>query len=121
MIKLDGIEKKDLFETCVKFFCDLLGIDIPCHLHIFVDDDLQVNGQCFYNGHDEFMVVLKNREEGHMLVTLAHELTHVKQYKCDNLEDRFDSSVPYQDRWWEQEAFENEVTLVKELIKELRK
>ena len=99
----------------VKLFCNTLGISTP-NIHIFTDQTIKPNGVCYRNDETDFMIVLKERDIGQMMVTLAHELVHVKQYLVDDLSNKFDDSIPYMERWWEQEAFEKEVELTKLLI-----
>jgi Zn-dependent peptidase ImmA (M78 family) len=92
-----------------------LGIHVP-DITIFSDQTIQPNGACYRADENEFMIVLKERDEGQMMLTLAHEMVHVKQYLLDDLSDQFDEKIPYMERWWEQEAFSKEVDLMKLLI-----
>jgi hypothetical protein len=101
--------------SAVDLFCSALDIQKP-NLHIFTDSTISPNGACYRNSDDDFMIVLKERDHGDMMVTLAHEMVHVKQYLLDGLSDKWDSSIPYMERWWEQEAYEKEVELTKLLI-----
>jgi hypothetical protein len=51
-----------------------------------------------------------------MIVTLAHEMVHVKQYLKDNLAEHFTYDIPYMERWWEKEAYAMEVEITKSII-----
>jgi hypothetical protein len=103
-------------KKAVQLFCSVLGIDNPC-LHIFVDSTIKVTGACYQADKNDFMIVLQDQPcDGQMMVTLAHELVHVKQYLQNDLAAKFDATIPYMERWWEQEAYEKEVELTKLLI-----
>jgi len=103
-------------EKVVNLFCTHLGIKCPTLL-IYIDETIQANGICYQNNETEFMILLKDgRTKSEMLVTLAHELVHVKQYLKDNLAGQWDTSIPYNDRWWEQEAYVKESDLIKILL-----
>ena len=113
-VQIDGMNE-DFTYNVVKLFCRALGIDVPS-LHIFVDDTISVAGACYQNSHDDYLIALRQQDRGQMLVTLAHELVHVKQYVVDGLAEKWDTTIPYRERWWEVEAFEKEVELTKLLI-----
>lgn len=114
MIYISGFDKP-LFQKAVKLFCEKLGIAQP-RISIYADDTIVQNGMCYYDS-NEFLIFLKSgRENGQTLVTLAHEMVHVKQFLLENLENTMDLSIPYKDRWWEQEAFEKESELAQHLI-----
>jgi len=102
-------------QKAVNLFCDALKIDVP-NIHIFSDETIRPNGACYRADDNDFMIALKERDLGQMMVTLAHEMVHVKQYICDGLSEQFDNSIPYMERWWEKEAFAKEVDLMKLLI-----
>lgn len=113
-VTVEGLNES-FVKKAVKLFCDALSIDVP-NLEIFTDETINRHGVCYHAGDNSFMILLLQRDLGQMMVTLAHEMVHVKQYLIDNLEEKFDSTIPYMDRWWEKEAFEKEVTLTKLLI-----
>lgn len=119
-VLIEGNLNVDFAQKAVQFFCEHLGISVP-NLHIFTDETIQVNGACYQNDKDDYMIVLREQDYGQMIVTLAHELTHVKQYIQDQLAIHFDSTIPYLDRWWEQEAIQNEVELMTLLIEAVGK
>ena len=112
---IEGNLNKNFVSLAIDFLCDALGIPVP-NLHIFTDQTIEPCGVCYRADEKDFMIVLKERDQGHMMLTLAHELVHVKQYLKDGLSDKWDSSIPYMERWWEQEAYEKEVELTKLLI-----
>jgi hypothetical protein len=111
---IEGLDR-DFVSNVVRFFCDALGIDVP-NLHIFVDDTIAVDGVCYQNSHDDYLIALREQEVGQMIVTLAHEMVHVKQYVNDGLAEKWDATIPYRERWWEVEAYEKEVELTRMLI-----
>ena len=113
-VLIDGMNQEFIGKV-VRFFCDALGIGVP-NLHVFVDDTISVAGACYQNDHDDYLIALRQQDLGQMLVTLAHELVHVKQYVLDDLAEKWDTSIPYRERWWEVEAYEKEVELTKLLI-----
>ena len=115
-----GFTPNDLsvLNKATKFFSEILGIsgeDICVDIHCV--DVLQSTGACHQNNSEDFMISLKGQAIGHMVVTLAHELTHVKQYRLDSLGEKLDFSIPYSDRWWEQEAYDFEVWLCQLFLK----
>jgi hypothetical protein len=113
-ITVEGLNA-NFVQKAVQLFCDSLGITPP-NLEIFTDETIRPNGACYRNSDTDFMIVLKNRNAGDMMITLAHEMVHVKQYLVDDLSEKFDDTIPYMERWWEQEAFELEVALTELLI-----
>lgn len=119
-VLIEGNLNVDFAQKAVQFFCKHLGISVP-NLHIFTDETIRVNGACYQNNDDDYMIVLREQDYGQMIVTLAHELTHVKQYIQDQLGVHFDSDIPYLDRWWEKEAIQNEVELMMLLIEAVEK
>lgn len=62
-----------------------------------------------------------------VLQTIAHELVHVKQHMFDDLHKQYalnqklpeDQKVPYRETWWEKEAYDREVPLVREFIESI--
>ena len=117
MIRIDDPKlDKNFIESAVNLFCDSLGISVP-NLLIYMDETIRPNGACYRNSPEEFMILLKDgRSDAETMITLAHELVHVKQYLLDGLSEQWDASIPYMERWWEQEAYEKEVELTKLLI-----
>jgi len=114
-VVIEGNLNQKFVGLVIDFFCDALGISVP-NLHVFTDQTITPCGACYRNSDDDFMIVLKERDQGHMMVTLAHEMVHVKQFMIDGLSEQWDASVPYMERWWEKEAYHKEVELTKLLI-----
>jgi hypothetical protein len=120
-IEIFGFDAPELIHESVTFFCDVLNLK-NLNISVYADDCLKTEtGICYQVNDDEFQIVIKNRDIGHMCVTLAHELTHVKQYVKDRLSDLFDASIPYHDRWWEIEAYESEVRLTRLFVEKISK
>lgn len=66
-------------------------------------------GMCIDEDPGEFtlLVATENRTLSEVYRTIAHELVHVKQYMFDDLGSLLDSpKPPYEQRWWEREAYE---------------
>ena len=118
-LEIYGNMEKKTTNKAVVFFSSILGINIP-YLEIYTFEGGLENGSCHQNSQDEYCIFLKEREFGHMLVTLAHELTHVKQYIKDNLAECYETVTPYNDRWWEREAFEMESFLAQKMIEKVK-
>ena len=119
-ILVEGNINKEFCEKAIHFFCDALGIEPP-NLHVFTDETIVPNGACYQNADDEYMIVLNEHGNEPMMTTLAHELTHVKQYLLDDLAGCFDTSIPYMNRWWEKEAYIKEVEMTKLIIEATEK
>jgi hypothetical protein len=121
MIEILGL-KEDLILQCLNKFAKMLNIELP-NLSIFVDetDQIKVNGACYQNAPDDYMIVLKDQEnEGRIIQTLAHEMVHVKQYLKNDLASHFTYEIPYMERWWEIEAFEKEKELMLALLQDIK-
>lgn len=115
-VNIESTLKPGFVEKVIRLFCDALGISVPTLL-IYTDETITQNGICFQIYPDEFMILLKGgRSDSDMLITLAHEMVHVKQFLVDDLKKHFSADVPYHGRWWEQEAYEKEVELTQLLI-----
>lgn len=118
------IKCNSLVENFVKFICEELNIQ-PLRLTIAsYDEDDNLNGLCIDETDSEFIILIKetNRSIGEILVTIAHEMIHVKQYMKENLGWFLDNrkDIPYLDRWWEQEAFDYAVPLVEKFAKGIK-
>lgn len=117
MIEVYGLNETFIRKS-IQFFCKFLDIDIP-KITIFIDETIKANGECYKND-DEYMILLKETDDATQLMkTLAHELVHVKQYAKDDLENRFDLSIPYMNRWWEQEAYMLQTQMITDLVIEM--
>lgn len=111
-----------LVNDFVKFLCSELCI-LPRHITI-IGYDLEVNyGMCFDESEGNFTILVKEtgRDIGQIFTTIAHEMIHVKQYMTQELGRLLDEQrdVPYEQRWWEQEAYENAVPLVEKFSKKI--
>jgi hypothetical protein len=117
--KYDYVVKK-----FIEFICKELDIQ-PHRLTIAsYDEDDGNNGLCMDESDSEFIILVKEtgRSVGKILVTIAHEMIHVKQHMKENLGWYLDNhkDIPYLDRWWEKEAFENAVILVEKFAKGIK-
>ena len=85
----------------------------------------KIHGMCIDESESEFIILVNETERNltEVFVTIAHEMIHVKQYMKENLGWFLDnrSYIPYHQRWWEKEAFENAVPLVEKFAKGLNK
>jgi len=134
LVSISGLSDKKFEHAVAKastFYLDLL---LPKHLikHITVDinfvgrlDD-KATGYCEVIGHNkrnkprEFEIqIQKNKSKRYMMMTLAHEFVHLKQYAMGELDEnmcvwkgrRIASSVNYWDHPWEIEAYGREYGL----------
>jgi hypothetical protein len=109
-----------LVNPFVKFLCDELSV-LPREVTIVSEDVEGGVGLCIDVDPDSFLILVKEsgRSVGQVLTTIAHEMIHVKQYMTQELGRLLDeqSHVPYEDRWWEKEAYENAVPLVEKFVK----
>lgn len=120
MIQIIDLPEK-LILHALKIYSDCLDIALPSLIIEQVDEyDMDENGRCYFKK-DHFIILLRKRDIGHMLVTLAHELVHVKQFIKDDLASKYNPNIPYKSRWWEKEAFELESILAQKLIDNLHK
>ena len=112
-----AISNSAIVKSFVRFLCDELDIK-PKRITIAEWEELESNtiGLCIDESEDEFIILVKEktRDLSNMLVTIAHEMIHVKQYMLQNLGWFLDNNghIPYQERWWEKEAFSDAVPLV---------
>jgi uncharacterized protein YjaZ len=111
-----------LAEKFVKFLCKELCI-IPRNILIANCDIDGNNGMCIDKSEGSYMILVKqtDRNIGQIFTTIAHEMIHVKQYMTQDLGTLLDEykTVPYLDRWWEQEAFDNSVSFVEKFSKQV--
>jgi hypothetical protein len=111
-----------LVNPFVKFLCDELRVS-PREITIVSEDIDNALGLCIDVEPDVFLILVKesNRNVGEVLTTIAHEMIHVKQYMTQELGRLLDEQkhVPYEQRWWEREAYKNAVPLVEKFAKKL--
>ena len=113
-----------LADAFVQFLCDELSV-LPREITILgqdIDDGL---GLCIDITPDSFLILVKEsgRNVGQVFTTIAHEMIHVKQYMTQELGRLLDEQkdVPYEQRWWEREAYEKAVPLVEKFAKKFTK
>jgi hypothetical protein len=115
----------DLVKQFCRFICEEFNI-FPHQITIApyeVDD--QIYGLCIDESENEFLILVKqnNRKIEEIFLTIAHEMVHVKQYLKENLswflENR--SYIPYEERWWEKEAFSSSIRLLEKFVNILKK
>jgi hypothetical protein len=111
-----------LVNEFVKFLCSELSIN-PREITIVGEDISNGLGHCIDVDEESFLILVKetDRNIGQVFTTIAHEMIHVKQYMTQELGRLLDeqSDVPYEQRWWEREAYENAVPLVEKFSKKL--
>ena len=111
-----------LAKEFVEFLCSELSI-LPHRLDIVTEDMDENVGQCIDVDEGSYLILIKtlNRDIGRVFITIAHEMIHVKQYMTQELGRLLDEQqhVPYEERWWEQEAYERAVPLLEKFAKNL--
>lgn len=116
-------EKYDaLLDDFVYYICKHFGI-IPRKICIETADLVGNRGMCFDDDDGEFTILVKpNDDMGQTFATVAHEMIHVKQYMTQNLGQILDEStaMPYDSRWWEDEAFNGAVPLVESFATKIK-
>ena len=112
-----AISNSAVVKSFVRFLCNELKIK-PTRIIVAELEDLKSDtiGLCIDESDDEFIILVKEntRALSDILVTIAHEMIHVKQYMLQNLGWCLDNygHIPYKERWWEKEAFAKSVLLV---------
>lgn len=82
-------------------------------------------GMCLdsVEGENTYLILVDETDRNitQVFVTIAHEMVHVKQYMNENLGWFLDNrtDIPYHTRWWEIEAFEKSVELVKQFTRKV--
>jgi len=111
-----------LVNLFVRFLCDELCV-YPCEITIVSEDIESGLGLCFDIEPNKFLILVKEsgRRVDQVLTTIAHEMIHVKQYMTQELGRLLDEQkdVPYEERWWEKEAYTNAVPLVEKFVKKI--
>ena len=111
------ISNSHIIKSFVRFICTELNIK-PKRIIVAELEDLESNtiGLCIDESEDEFIILVKEatRTLSDILVTIAHEMIHVKQYMKQHLGWLLDNygHIHYLERWWEKEAFAKSVLLV---------
>lgn len=105
----------------VGFCCEQLDIK-PSLITIYGWERLENNalGLCYQVDIDEYMIMVSTEDRNltEIYNTIAHEMIHVKQYMKQGLKELCqDAYKPiYKQQWWEQEASEKSVILVKKYV-----
>ena len=116
-----SISHAAIVKSFVRFICSELNIK-PKRITIAEWEELEGNtiGLCIDESEDEFIILVKEqtRTLHEILITIAHEMIHVKQYMLQHLGWFLDNHghIPYHKRWWEREAFSHSVPLVKKYV-----
>jgi len=109
----------ELAADFVKFICKEYSI-LPRKISVESSDLAGSTGMCFDEDDGKYTILVRNdRDLGSIFTTIAHEMIHVKQYMTQDLGRLLDENVdmPYEERWWEAEAFDNAVSLVEKFSK----
>lgn len=111
-----------LVNEFAKFLCKELCI-LPRSVSIIGYDLEKDFGMCFDDNDGEYTILVKetDRDISQIFTTIAHEMIHVKQYMTQELGRLLDEQrhLPYEERWWEREAYEESVPLVEKFAKNL--
>lgn len=119
--KLD-LKYEELANVFAEFLCKELSV-MPRELHIVGTDLDEGVGQCIDIDEESYLILVKEsgRRLEQIFITIAHEMIHVKQYMTQELGRILDehSHIPYEDRWWETEAYERSVPLLEKFSETL--
>ena len=124
MILSTSLDRKydRLVSEFVQFLCDELGVR-PRKIDVVGTDLFENLGMCLDVEDESYLIFVKEtgRRIDQIFITIAHEMIHVKQYMTQELGRLLDEQrqVPYEERWWEQEAYERAVPLLKKFAKNL--
>lgn len=112
-----------LTESFIQFCCEQLDIEPDLVTVEGWDDPFKDGafGLCYeVNDDNEYliMVATKDRTPTQIYNTIAHEMVHVKQFMKQGLSKNIvDAHKPaYNERWWEIEASEKSLNLVKKYV-----
>lgn len=124
MILSTSLDRKydRLVSEFVQFLCDELGVR-PRKIDVVGTDLFENLGMCLDVEDETYLILVKEtgRRVDQIFITIAHEMIHVKQYMTQELGRLLDEQqhVPYEERWWEQEAYERAVPLLEKFAKNL--
>lgn len=111
-----------LVSEFVQFLCDELDVR-PRKIDVVGTDLFENLGMCLDIEDESYLIFVKEtgRRIDQIFITIAHEMIHVKQYMTQELGRLLDEQqhVPYEERWWEQEAYERAVPLLEKFAKNL--
>lgn len=112
-----------LVSDFVNFTCKELSINPEKITVASWDAGKEMRGVCIDESDTEFIILVNEAERNltEVFTTIAHEMIHVKQYMKENLGLFLDnrSYIPYPERWWEKEAFNNSIKLVEKFVRTL--
>ena len=117
VVELDAV----LTEDFISFCCDQLSIK-PDHITVEGWPEPFKNGAlglCYEVDTSEYLIMVstKNRTATEIYNTIAHEMVHVKQFMRQDLGNIIEAHKPaYNERWWEIEAAEKSLNLVKKYV-----
>lgn len=126
-MKIEVVElDHTLTENFINFCCDELGmypeaISVEGWDEPFKDGALGLCYEVDFKYEYLIMVSKKGRTTTEIYNTIAHEMIHVKQFMLQNLsKDLCEPDRPiYKNRWWEAEANEKSVDIVKKYVDNL--
>lgn len=139
-VKCRNAERKEFIDSCARFFAKKLNICNSTYT-VLIQSVYQLrqkrksNGEVYRSGYRTIHMVLDSRLlMSQLLLTLAHEMVHVKQIcrgqysgkiaRNGRLQAQWCGKVikaKYEDRPWEIEAFGRQMGLVEDLIKYVAK
>lgn len=99
----------------VQFMCDELDITPREIIVTSLEGNKEALGMCIDLDPDRFLILIDDdRPHVNVFNTLSHEMIHVKQHIKEDLGSLLDTckDIPYMDRWWEKEAYENSLSYV---------
>ncbi len=114
-----------LMDKVVVFACDFLDLDVDLEIEF---EGVENGGYVdFEEGEDIVVGINPKQTKNELIRTIFHEMVHVKQYvqgdlshtDSDNLWKGKVVDVPYMDRPWEKEAYEQEEAMWHIFTKEI--
>lgn len=133
-------ERREFIDSCARFFAKSLNLSgstytVTIQSVYRLRQKRNSNGEVYRSDHRDIHVSLDSRlPMSQLLLTLAHEMVHVKQIargqysgkiaRNGRLQAQWCGKVvkaKYEDRPWEIEAFSRQVGLVEELLKYVAK
>lgn len=126
-IDIVGLLHPTIISKFVEFVCRELCISPKTvtveSMHESVYYSTGARGSCIDLEPGEFVIMVyeTNRNITEICNTIAHEMVHVKQYLKENLDHWISicRDIPYEERWWEIEAFSNSFALVEKFTRGL--
>lgn len=106
----------------VQFMCDELDIAPAQIIVTSLGENKEALGMCIDLDPDRFLILVDDdRPQVNVFNTISHEMIHVKQHIKEDLGSLLDTckDIPYMDRWWEKEAYENSMSYIKKFADKL--